>query len=148
VAIGDAFQVSAVMKLVDMVSGPLKNIRGEMATAEDSATSLRVKMANLGQSMKPLAIGAGVGAALGILFAPDTGANTRDKLSFKLSKYKKELEELIGDLVEGKDFYLQTHDRSGYTSLKELKSLGINSVQVRYSKLRKTSMINLKEIGE
>ena len=47
--------------------------------------------------------GAVTGALIGILFAPDTGANTRDKLSFKLDKYKKSLEDLIEDLIQGKE---------------------------------------------
>ncbi len=58
----------------------------------------------------------------------------------------KGLKDLKQDLLDGKDFYLQSYDRSGYTSLKELKSLGITSVQVRYAKLRKTSMINLEKL--
>ena len=54
-------------------------------------------MSKTTNTLLAFAVGAGVGAALGILFAPDTGANTRDKLSFKLSKYKKELEDLINE---------------------------------------------------
>ncbi len=61
-------------------------------------------MSKTTNTLLAFAVGAGVGAALGILFAPDTGANTRDKLSFKLSKYKKELEDLINELVDGKKF--------------------------------------------
>src|SRR5690606_34424952 len=47
--------------------------------------------------------GAVTGAIVGILFAPDKGENTRDRLSFQLDKYKKKLDELIKELSDGKD---------------------------------------------
>ncbi len=47
-------------------------------------------------------VGAATGAILGILYAPDKGQNTRDKLSYQLDKYKKQLEDLLEDLINGK----------------------------------------------
>lgn len=83
-------------------------------------------MSKSSNSLIAFLIGAGVGAAVGVLFAPDAGSNTRDRLSFKLSKYKKELEELIDDLVDGKEMHLNEAKTEGKRVISEAKNKAEN----------------------
>ncbi len=43
------------------------------------------------------------GTVMGVLYAPDEGSNTRDRVTFRLEKYKINLEELLTDLVRTRD---------------------------------------------
>lgn len=50
---------------------------------------------NTGQTLLALLTGAAIGAGLGILYAPDKGSNTRDKLSKEAKKAQKKLNKQI-----------------------------------------------------
>lgn len=65
-----------------------------------------------GNTLMAFLAGASAGAILGILYAPDTGVNTREKLSFQLDKYRNLLQELINDIVAGRETPLTSEAKS------------------------------------
>ncbi len=65
-----------------------------------------------GSTLLAFLVGATTGAILGILYAPDTGSNTREKLSFQLDKYRKLLQDLINDFVSGRETPLTSEAKS------------------------------------
>lgn len=62
-------------------------------------------MSKKGNTLMTFLAGAAVGTILGVLYAPDKGSNTREKLSGRLDKYKKMLEDFINGMVEEKEIF-------------------------------------------
>ncbi len=54
-------------------------------------------------SLALLLSGLAAGVTVGFLYAPDTGINTRDRMTYRLERYRFKLEELLGDLVRTKE---------------------------------------------
>jgi gas vesicle protein len=60
-------------------------------------------MSKSSKSFWAFVVGAAAGAVIGILYAPDKGENTRNKLYYQLNKYRDQLKQLINDIVDGKE---------------------------------------------
>jgi gas vesicle protein len=56
-------------------------------------------MSRIGRDLTFLLTGISAGAIVGLLYAPDKGKVTRDRLTFRLSKYREQIEIMINDLV-------------------------------------------------
>ncbi len=57
-------------------------------------------MSKTGRNLAFFLTGIATGAVLGLLYAPEKGTITRDKLSYRLSRYRAQLEQLLNDLMQ------------------------------------------------
>ena len=68
-----------------------------------------------------LVTGALIGSAVAILYAPDSGSNTRDKISYRLSSYVDELNKLIDELKNEKEKYVSDAKQKGNDVVSDAK---------------------------
>jgi gas vesicle protein len=79
-------------------------------------------MSKKGDVLFAFLTGAAVGAVIGVLYAPDKGKNTRDKLSFQLTKYREKLKEMIEKYTEGKEEYITMAKSEGEKVVKDARN--------------------------
>jgi gas vesicle protein len=78
-------------------------------------------MSKSSRSFWAFVVGAAAGAVVGILYAPDKGENTRNKLYYQLNKYRDQLKQLINDIVEGKEVIETTAKSEGKKVVQDAK---------------------------
>jgi gas vesicle protein len=83
----------------------------EIRNAKPQQLKTKEIMSKTSNSLIAFLTGCVTGAALGILYAPDKGAVLRTQLTYRLSKYRERLEDVLEDLLDKKDL----HDSSART---------------------------------
>ncbi|MEY2636771.1 MAG: hypothetical protein RLZZ197_1247 [Bacteroidota bacterium] len=78
-------------------------------------------MSKSSRSFWAFVVGAAAGAVVGILYAPDKGENTRNKLYYQLNKYRDQLKQLINDIVDGKEVIETTAKSEGKKVVQDAK---------------------------
>ena len=79
-------------------------------------------MSNSSKTLLAFLFGAASGAILGLLYAPEKGSSTRDKLSFLLDKYRSQLEDLVQELMIAREMPASQAKTEGQNVIKEAKA--------------------------
>ena len=79
-------------------------------------------MSKHGGSFFAFLLGIVTGGIIGILYAPDKGTNTRDKLSYQLDKLKKQLEGFVKDIVDEKGSFSTDAKNKGEKIVNDAKN--------------------------
>lgn len=86
-------------------------------------------MSKTGNFIAGLLTGAMAGTVLALLYAPDTGKNTRDRLSYRLSNYRDELTDLIDQLRQEKQKLISEAKEKGEAVVTEAKEKADNLIK-------------------
>lgn len=86
-------------------------------------------MSKSGNFVAGLITGAMAGTVLALLYAPDTGQNTRNRLSYQLSSYKDELNDLIAELRKEKQKLMSEAKEKGEKVVSEAKEKADNLIR-------------------
>lgn len=78
-------------------------------------------MSKTGNFIVGLVTGAMAGTVLALLYAPDTGKNTRNRLSYRLSSYRNELNDLIDQLSQEKQKLISEAKKKGEAVVSDAK---------------------------
>lgn len=66
--------------------------------------------------------GIAAGAAAGILYAPDEGKNTRDKISFQLDRYREKLRDMLTNLKNQSELPISAAKSEGERIIQDTKA--------------------------
>lgn len=61
-------------------------------------------MSRTGRDLTFFLTGIATGALLGLLYAPEKGQITRDRLTYRLSRYRQQLEQLVQELLNSAEW--------------------------------------------
>lgn len=78
-------------------------------------------MSRIGRDLTFLLTGIATGAVIGLLYAPDKGAITRDRLSYRLSKYREQIEQLLTDLINSAELPENLSKNEGQRVVKDAR---------------------------
>jgi len=66
--------------------------------------------------------GLAAGTAVGILYAPDEGKNTRDKISFQLDRYREKLRDMLTNLKNQSELPVSAAKSEGERIIQDTKA--------------------------